>query len=116
MPAASIGCERPLASSRAHVRNLFLRVFGVIFLIAFVSLLSQVTLLFGSQGLLPAQRYLAALGGAPRWLDAPTLLWITCSDTALRGAAIAGAFLSCGLIFNCRATACWRCGRCTSRS
>ncbi len=98
MPAASTGCER--VPGRAHVRNLFLRLLGAIFLVAFLSLLSQVTLLFGSQGLLPAQPYLAALRATHRLLDAPTVFWIDCSDTTLRVAALAGALLSLGLIFN----------------
>ena len=98
MPADSTGCER--VPGRAHVRNLFLRVLGVIFLIAFLSLLSQVTLLFGSQGLLPAQPYLAAIRATHRLLDAPTVFWVNCSDTMLRAVALTGAVLSFGLIFN----------------
>ena len=77
MPVDSTGCER--GPGRAHVRNLFLRVLGVIFLIAFLSLLSQVTLLFGRQGLLPAQHYLEAIRATHRLLDAPTVFWVTCS-------------------------------------
>jgi hypothetical protein len=93
----SIG--RELAPGRAHICNLFLRLLGVVFLIAFLSLLSQVTLLFGEAGLLPAQRYLTTIGATQGLLDAPTVFWINCSDTVLRAAAVAGAVLSVGLIF-----------------
>ena len=92
--------ERVPSSNRLHVRNLFLRLLGVMFLIAFLSLLSQVTLLFGSEGLLPAQRYLTAIRATHGLLDAPTVFWINCSDGVLRAAAGAGAVLSFGLILN----------------
>ncbi|MFI5367052.1 MAG: lipase maturation factor family protein [Candidatus Binatia bacterium] len=98
MRVDSIGRKR--APGRAHVCNLFLRLLGVVFLIAFLSLLSQVTLLFGEAGLLPAQRYLATIGATHGLLDAPTVFWLSCSDTMLRAAAVAGAVLSFGLILN----------------
>jgi len=94
--------------SRAHARDLFLRLLGVIFLVAFLSLLAQVTLLFGRQGLLPAGDYLARVRG---FLAAPTLFRIDDSDRTLRSAAMVGAILSCGLIFNVAPrialAACW---------
>ncbi len=89
-----------MAGSRAHIRNLFVRLLGVVFLIAFLSLLPQITLLVGARGLLPADAYLnaiRALGGPLRF---PTVFWAGCSDTALRGAAVLGAVLSFGLILN----------------
>ncbi|TMA88654.1 MAG: DUF393 domain-containing protein [Deltaproteobacteria bacterium] len=93
---------------RAHARDLFLRLLGVIFLVAFLSLLAQATLLFGRQGLLPAAEYLARMHG---FLAAPTLFWIDASDHALRVAAVGGAVLSCGLVFNVAPrialAACW---------
>ena len=46
------------APQRAHVRDLFLRLLGIVFLIAFLSLLPQVTLLVGSRGLLPVRELL----------------------------------------------------------
>jgi hypothetical protein len=98
MPVGGTGCEP--APGRAHVRNLFLRLLGLTFLIAFLSLLSQVTLLFGSAGLLPADRYLAAIRATHGWLDAPTVFWLHCGDTSLLAVAVAGALLSFGLIFN----------------
>src|SRR5262249_33461083 len=94
--------------SPAHARDLFLRLLGLIFLVAFLSLLVQVTLLFGRQGLLPAGEYLARVGSFDA---APTLFWIDDGDRALRIAAVSGALLSCGLIFNVAPrlalAACW---------
>ncbi len=80
---------------RARIRDLFLRLLGLMFLVAFLSLLSQVTLLFGRRGLLPAREYLDALRGAGAGLlGAPTLFWSDASDGALVGAAAAGALAS----------------------
>ncbi|HYR97205.1 MAG TPA: lipase maturation factor family protein [Candidatus Binatus sp.] len=84
-------------TSRSRIRGLFLRLLGVVFLVAFLSLLAQVTLLFGSRGLLPAADYLRSTRGV---VDAPTVFWIADGDGALRAAAIAGAVLSFGLILN----------------
>lgn len=78
-----------------HVRDLFLRLLGLVFLAAFLSLLVQVTVLVGSRGLLPVRDFLAP---GLRLLDAPTLFWLGSSDTALRAAAVAGALLSLVLI------------------
>jgi lipase maturation factor 1 len=80
---------------RAHIRDLFLRLLGAIFLIAFLSLLVQVTVLFGARGLLPACAYLARPGPS-----GPTLFRFACSDGALRAGAIAGAVLSLGLVLD----------------
>src|SRR5262245_47435312 len=83
----------------AHVRNLFLRLLGGIGLVAFLSLLGQVRVLLGREGLLPAEEYLAAIarsGGGP--LTAPTVFWLGAGDRALLAAAIAGALASIGLV------------------
>lgn len=89
-----------MAASRAHVRNLFLRLLGVIFLIAFVSLLPQVTLLVGRQGLLPAHAYLQAVRRFGGPLEFPSLFWLGCGDWALRLGAVVGAVMSLGLMLN----------------
>src|SRR6184192_3116485 len=81
---------------RGRVRDVFLRLLGVIFLAAFLSLLVQVRLLFGRDGLLPAAAYLDAHGV----LAVPTLFWLDASDRALVELGIAGAVLSFGLILN----------------
>jgi lipase maturation factor 1 len=90
----------PYSMDRAHVRDLFLRLLGLIFLIAFLSLLAQVDVLFGGRGLLPAADYLQALRPSATWLDTPTVFWINSSDAVLRGAALAGAVLSVVLMLN----------------
>ena len=84
----------------AHVRGLFLRLLGFTFLVAFLSLLAQVDVLYGSHGLLPLQQYLDANRPSATFLSAPTLLWLSCSDTALHVIPAIGAALSLGLIFN----------------
>lgn len=75
---------------RAKVRNLFLRLLGVVFAIAFASLGVQARLLWGTRGLLPACP-VAGLAG-------PTLFRWWCSDAALLGAAAAGVVASLGLV------------------
>lgn len=85
---------------RAHVCALFLRLLGLTFLVAFLSLLSQVDVLYGSRGLLPLQQYLDALRPSATAFRVPTLFWLSCSDTVLRAVAVAGALLSVGLIRN----------------
>ena len=60
----------PARPARAHVRDLFLRLMGLVFLAAFLSLLVQVTALVGDDGLLPARDFLARAGGV---LAAPTI-------------------------------------------
>ena len=80
-------------------RNFFLRALGIIFLIAFVSLWTQVDGLIGSKGVSPVANYLPAaqeyLGPrAPYAL--PTLCWFNSSDTFLHllcGAGAAGSVL-----------------------
>ncbi|NMO22817.1 lipase maturation factor family protein [Pyxidicoccus fallax] len=88
-------------SGLARVRWWYLRGLGLIFCLAFASLLPQLPELLGPQGLSPAAEWLdwgrESLDGAGRVLQLPTVLWLTGADTgALRGVAIAG-FL-CGLL------------------
>ena len=90
-------------TSRAFVRDLFLRLLGLIYLVAFLSLLVQVTILVGSHGLLPVGEYLARRRSV---LDTPTVFWLDHSDAALRGAAAAGALVSGALVLNFAPRAC----------
>jgi predicted DCC family thiol-disulfide oxidoreductase YuxK len=84
---------------------IFLRVLGLITVIAFVSLGSQVAGLAGSNGILPARDYLAAVGandGPIRFWFLPTLGWLDGSDRFLAlqcalGVAC-GALLLLGLV------------------
>ena len=85
------------------VSALFLRLLGVIYLIAFASIGMQIEALAGSQGIIPLGERLAGIAaetGAERYLQIPTLFWINASDTALTGAAGAGCLAALLIIFN----------------
>lgn len=88
----------PRLFDRARARDLFLRAFGLIFAVAFLSLYWQVTILYGAHGLMPIGESLAHR--SPAWVTAPTVFWFGWSDGALRGVALAGAMLSLGLVVN----------------
>ncbi len=67
-------------------RWVFLRLLGLTYSIAFVSLATQVTGLIGSDGILPAGAYLDRLRdtyGSEAYRLYPTLLWLSSSDLAL---------------------------------
>jgi lipase maturation factor 1 len=82
-------------------RWLFLRLLGVVYLIAFASLAVQVTGLVGEHGLLPARAFLerahSAYGGQAYQL-LPTVFWLGAGDLALRLVAWGGAVLAVLLI------------------
>jgi Lipase maturation factor len=75
----------------------FLGLIGIVYLIAFTSFGVQAMGLVGSHGILPFGEYLPAvrqqLGGSAYW-NAPTLLWLSMTDSALRLVWIAGAALA----------------------
>jgi len=73
-----------------RVRDLFLRLLGVVFAIAFASLLVQLDVLYGRDGLLPVGEYLGALAATGNARYAPTLFWLASGDAAQHAAAIAG--------------------------
>src|SRR4029077_10765770 len=82
-------------------RWLFLRLLGVVYFVAFVSLALQITGLVGEHGILPAGGFLeradAAYGsGAYRLF--PTLCWMGASDGMLHAVAWGGAVLSLVLV------------------
>ena len=97
-------------------RWLFLRALGLIYVSAFLALLFQIRGMIGAHGVLPVTEYLAALhrlGPLRLWI-APSLLWLSASDTALLLLCWAGlvasvlaalnllprsAFLACFLCF-----------------
>jgi len=84
------------------VRWLFLKILGLIYFIAFVSLELQITGLIGSNGILPAIDFLRTtwehFGLKSYWL-VPTIFWLNVSDTFLQMVPLAGAILSLLLIF-----------------
>ena len=78
------------------ISALFLRLLGLFYLIAFVSLAVQVLGLAGSDGILPIAGKLAAVPdpGWQQFLRMPTLFWLNSSDTALQAAAWGGAIVA----------------------
>ena len=82
-------------------RSIFLKSLGVIYLIAFVSLWTQIPGLVGSNGILPAKGFLEAVAGRfglERYWFLPTLCWFNASDGFLQFLCAGGAFLSILLI------------------
>ncbi len=90
------------------VRWVFLRLLGIIYLIAFVSLGTQILGLVGSSGISPAGQFMEsarfhfnqAHAGMERYHELPTLCWFSASDGFLRFLCGAGAVLSILLISN----------------
>lgn len=78
-------------------RWLFLRFLAVVYLLAFVSLASQVTGLIGPDGILPAGLFLhrfETFYGTEAYRLLPTLLWLSASETTLLTLSWGGAGLS----------------------
>ncbi len=82
-------------------RRWFLRMLGVVYLIAFVSLWVQVDGLIGSNGISPVAQFLPAaraqIGGSASFV-LPTLCWFNASDAMLHFLCGAGAVISVLLI------------------
>lgn len=82
----------------ALVRSIFLRLLGLTYLFAFLSLWTQVDGLIGSHGLLPINQFIEAIGktvtGAARWHEIPTLCWLGAGDAGLHFQCGAGVVLS----------------------
>jgi len=83
-------------------RKYFLRALGIVYLVAFVSLWTQVDGLIGEEGILPLREFLSfvrqQLGGqAVSFL--PTLCWINSSNAFLHFLCGAGTIVSALLIF-----------------
>ena len=90
-----------MQSSHKLTTWLFLRLLGVIFCIAFVSLGTQILGLAGSQGILPTPEFLKGVEefyGAKRFWVLPTLCWLNGSDAFLLFLCWCGAALSILLI------------------
>ena len=85
------------------VSFLFLRLFGLIYLSAFVSFAVQAQGLIGSHGILPLAEMvddLAGRLGPQRFFLMPMVFWINASDAAIQAVCWAGAGLSLMLVFN----------------
>src|SRR5438105_10442242 len=90
------------ADGTGHVLSswLFLRLLGLIYLAAFVSLAVQIMGLVGSEGILPAAEMLRRHRdwGLRRFHRLPTLCWLDASDGFLLSQAWGGAALAALLI------------------
>jgi lipase maturation factor 1 len=88
---------------------LFLRLFGLITLCAFVSFAVQAQGLIGSRGILPLSELVNALAprlGPERLVLIPMVFWLNDSDAAIQAVSWAGAgFPSCSLSISCRGRA-----------
>ncbi len=84
-------------------RGFYLRLLGVVYLFAFLSLYTQITGLIGSDGLAPVGNYLqlirANLGVDGYWRF-PTLCWLNSSDAFLHFLTLGGALLAALLILD----------------
>src|SRR3989442_9260459 len=91
------------ANGHLGARWISLRALGLIYFSAFYSLLFQIKGLIGPAGILPAERYLQAVGknlGAAGYWYAPTLLWVGSSQHALEVLVLAGLAASVLLTLN----------------
>ena len=82
-------------------RDLFLRLLGLVYLLAFASLAPQIAGLVGGDGLLPAAGYLDrayGLWGGAAYHRLPTLLWLWPGDGFLVGSCWIGMALSAAAI------------------
>jgi hypothetical protein len=94
--AASFAAElRPNErASFRYTRWVFLRALGFIYVVAFAILVNQGQALIGSQGLLPAARYLERIKRIVGFAEHPTLFWSQASDGVLQAAAMIGLALA----------------------
>ena len=89
----------PGRSSYHLTRFLILRLLGMVYLVAFLSLAQQGRPLIGSKGLLPAQSFLQRAEGyfgsrSEAFGQLPSLFWWNDSDSFLLAMAVAGTLLS----------------------
>jgi lipase maturation factor 1 len=91
--------ERP---GHYYVRSVFIRGLGLVYLIAFLSLFTQIPGLIGDKGILPARETMKSLRdaadsqriGFERYLVLPTFGWISASEGSVRFQAAAGIVLA----------------------
>ena len=86
--------------SNRWIRALFLRGVGLVYLVAFLSLIPQITGLIGEHGILPVHDYLDAIQsqfGGTGYRVFPTLAWLNSSDAFLRLLCWTGASMGAAL-------------------
>ena len=84
-------------------RWVFLRLLGIIYLIAFLSLWTQVDGLIGHRGILPVEAFLSAVReafGIERYWVFPTLAWLSASNAFLHFLCFMGALSALLLFFD----------------
>jgi len=84
---------------------IFLRLLGLIYLIAFLSFGTQAGGLIGSNGISPAGDFLRAAAeyfGTARFLNVPTLLWLHPGDAMIRALWLSGAALGVLLLLGAK--------------
>jgi hypothetical protein len=98
----SLGEGSRSAPSYWLTRFVFFRMLGLVYTVAFAIVVVQWEALLGSDGLLPAADFLAALGrshtGAEAFLSAPTLFWLGASDEWFQACAWLGLGASLALL------------------
>jgi predicted DCC family thiol-disulfide oxidoreductase YuxK len=85
------------------VSSLFLRLFGLIYLSAFVSFGVQAKGLIGSEGILPLRELVETIGrsaGAERFFLMPMVFWWNASDAAIQSVCWVGAGLALLVFFS----------------
>jgi len=99
-----------VALSAARANWIFLRLLGIVYVVAFWSLAVQIGGLIGADGILPAHAYMDAARafvvsehiGIDRYRLLPTVCWIAASDAFLKSLCIAGialgALVAVGLV------------------
>ena len=92
-------------SKACLIWGLFVRMVALVYFVAFFSLHGQIRGLAGKNGLFPAAEMLQRTrqdfpGRMWRWLHFPAgLLWISCSDSALRGTCVLGMLCAAGAAY-----------------
>ena len=112
--AGPTGAGRPpwQYDPRSHggpaVARAFQCAFGLVLLAAWISLASQVQVLIGSRGLLPAAELFTRLSelGVGFW-DMPSLLWLAHGDFVLSAGCVLGALLAVLALLGIRARTCF---------
>ncbi|MCB1676480.1 MAG: lipase maturation factor family protein [Halioglobus sp.] len=95
--------ERLEVASTTLVNWLFLRLLGLIYLAAFISITLQARGLVGADGLLPIADFLAVIDhsyGPEKYRLLPTLLWLDDSDTAIVAIGVVGCLLAAALFLD----------------